>query len=46
MTGPENDLVQRAVGGDPATLTELFERHGPTVRHSVATTSRAKPSSK
>ncbi len=36
MTGPEKELVQHAIGGDRAALTELFERHGPTVRQSVA----------
>lgn len=36
MAGSEKELVQRAVAGDQAALTELFERHGPTVRQSVA----------
>ena len=36
MAGSERELVQRAIGGDRAALTELFERHGPTVRQLVA----------
>ena len=35
MSAPEEDLVRRAVRGDPEALTELLEREGPIVRQRI-----------
>ena len=35
MDGPSDNLLARAVGGDPGAVAELLERHGPDIRRGL-----------